>query len=152
MFFAATVLIVSAALFFFYLQSTCEKVLRHQFDQEYFQSIAGVCQLEFPALRLAMDRHHTPSDYASVCAKLRADFCVISSMRDTADLNGRPRFGERLLDAYFHAILFCLPLLRAVGAGEKGIRKLSAILQYFANAVGEHFTRAQFAQALTPSQ
>jgi hypothetical protein len=73
-------------------------------------------------------------------------------MRDTAQLNGRPRLGERLLDGYFHAILFCLPLLRIVGAGEKAIRKLSAILQYFANAVGEHFTRAQFAETLTPSQ
>jgi hypothetical protein len=144
MFFAAIVLIVSSALFFFYLQSTCERVLRRQFGREYFQSIAQVCRLEFPSLRLAMARRDSPLDYASVCEKLRADFVVLSYLRDTAlkdtaHLDGHPCLGERLLDTYFNGILFALPLLRVAGAGERAIRKLTAILEYSTNMAGERF-------------
>jgi len=152
MFSAAIVLIVSTALFFFYLQSACERVLREQFDQEYFQAIAQVCRLEFPSLRLAMERRDVPVDYASVCAKLRVDFVLLSSLKDTAHLDDRPCVGERLLGAYFHGILLALPLLRAAGVGKRAIRKLTAILQHSSNAIGEQLSSAQLAEPLTPSQ
>jgi hypothetical protein len=152
MFSAAIVLIVSTGLFFFYLQSACERVLREQFDQEYFQAIAQVCRLEFPSLRLAMERPDVPVDYASVCAKLRVDFVLLSSLKDTAHLDGRPCVGERLLDTYFHGILLALPLFRAARVGKKAIRKLTAILQHSSNAIGEQLSSAQLAEPLTPSQ
>jgi hypothetical protein len=152
MFFAVIVSIFSTALFCFYLQSTCERVLRQQFDQDFFQSIAQVCRLEFPSLRLAMEQHDVPVDYASVCAKLRVDFVVLSSLKDTAYLAGRRCLGERLLGAYFDAILLALPLLQVVGLGKRAIRKLTEILQYSANAVGKHLSSAPLAEALTPSQ
>jgi len=150
--FSAIVLIVSIALFFFYLQSTCERVLREQFDQEYFKTVAQVCRLEFPSLRLAMERQGVPVDYVSVCAKLRVDFAVLSSLKDIAHSDRRPCLGERLLGAYFRGILLALPLLRAAGAGKRAIRKLTAILQYSSNAVGEQLRSAQLAKPLTPAQ
>jgi hypothetical protein len=152
MFCAVMVLIVSTAFFFFYLQSTCERVLREQFDQEYFQAIAQVCRLEFPSLSLTLGRRDGPVDYASVCAKLRVDFLVLSSLKDTARLDGHPCLGKRLLGAYFRGILLALPLLRAAGLGKRAIRKLTAILQYCSNAVGKQLSNAQHAQPLTPSQ
>lgn len=142
MFFAAMVLIVSTALFFFYLQSTCERVLRRQFDRDYFKDIAQVCRLGFPSLRLALEGRDAPLDYASACVKLRVDFAVLSSLKDAAHLGGRPCLGERLLRPYFHGILLALPLLRVAGAGKRAITKLTAILQYSANAVGEQFSSA----------
>jgi len=152
MFFAAIVLIVSTSLFFFYLQSTCERVLRAQFDQEYFQAIAQVCRLEFPSLRLAVERCDLPIDYASVCAKLRVDFMLLSSLKDTAHFDGHPCVGERLLGAYFHGILFALPFLRAAGVGKRALEKLTEILQYSSNAVGEQLSGTQLVKPLTPSQ
>jgi hypothetical protein len=152
MFLAVIVLIVSSALSSFYLQSTCERVLREQFDREYFQAIAQVCRLEFPSLRLAMGRRDGPVDYPSVCAKLRVDFLVLSSLKDTARLDGHACLGKRLLGAYFHGILLALPLLRAAGLGQKAIRKLTAILQYCSNAVGKQLSNAQHAEPLTPAQ
>jgi hypothetical protein len=152
MFFGAIILIVSTALFFFYLQSACERVLREQFDQQYFHAIAQVCRLEFPSLRLAMERTDVPVDYTSVCTKLRVDFAVLSTLKNTAHGLGRPRLGERLLTAYFQAISISLPLLRAAGLGKQAIRKLTAILQYSSNAVGRQLSSVQLAQPLTPSQ
>lgn len=152
MLFAVIVLIVSTALFFFYVQSTCERVLREQFDQDYFPAIVRVCRLEFPSLRLASERRDLPVEYASVCAKLRVDFTLLSSLKDTAHLNAHSRLGERLLGAYFYGILFALPLLRAAGVGKRAIRKLTEILQYFSNAAGEQLRSAQLAVPLSPSQ
>ena len=51
MFLASAILLFSVALFFFYLQATCEKVLARQFGQEYFQSIVDANRLEFPYVR-----------------------------------------------------------------------------------------------------
>src|SRR5437667_8896185 len=42
----AGIFIVSVALFPFYLQATCQKVLRHEFDQPYFESIVRAYRLE----------------------------------------------------------------------------------------------------------
>jgi hypothetical protein len=151
MFFAAIVLTVSTSLFFFYLQRTCERVLREQLDQKYFQAIARVCRLEFPSLRLAMERRDLPVDYASVCAKLRVDFILLSFLKDTAQFDGHPCLGERLLGAYFYGILFALPLLRAAGVGKRALGKLIEILQYLSNAVGEKLSCTQLGEPLTSS-
>ena len=59
---AALVLILSTALFFFYFQVTCQKILRRQFDREYFQSIAIANRLEFPSLRKSLEEFGTPVD------------------------------------------------------------------------------------------
>jgi hypothetical protein len=87
-----------------------------------------------------------------VCAKLRVDFVLLSSLKDTAHLDGHRGVGERLLGAYFHGILLALPLLRAAGVGKRAIRKLTTILQHSSNAIGEQLSSAQLAEPLTPSQ
>ena len=48
---AALILILSTAMFFFYFQVTCQKILRLQFDREYFRPIVNANRLEFLALR-----------------------------------------------------------------------------------------------------
>ena len=47
---AALILIPAIALFFFYLQATCQRILRQQFNQEYFLAIANANRLEVPAV------------------------------------------------------------------------------------------------------
>ena len=58
---AALILILSTAFFFFYLQATCQRILRQQFDREYFQAIVNASGLEFPAVRRASGNSTRPS-------------------------------------------------------------------------------------------
>ena len=55
MFMAALILMVSTGLFFFYIQAVCQKILRRQFSQEFFQSIVNANRLEFPSVRKAIE-------------------------------------------------------------------------------------------------
>jgi hypothetical protein len=52
---AALIWILSMAMFFFYFQVTCQRILRRQFDREYSQSIANAIRLEFPSMRKSTD-------------------------------------------------------------------------------------------------
>ena len=52
---AALILILSTAFFFFYLQITCQRILRRQFDREYFLAIVNANRLEFSAVRRTLE-------------------------------------------------------------------------------------------------
>ena len=60
---AALILILSTAFFFFYRQATCQRILRQQFDQEYFLAIVNASGLEFPAVRRTLGELNAPVDY-----------------------------------------------------------------------------------------
>ena len=60
---AALILILSTAFFFFYLQITCQRILRRQFDREYFLAIVIANRLEFPAVRRTLEEFNAPVDY-----------------------------------------------------------------------------------------
>jgi len=42
---AALILILSTAFFFFYMQATCQRILRQQFEREYFLAIVNASGL-----------------------------------------------------------------------------------------------------------
>ena len=48
MFLAALILILSTGLFFFYLQAVCQKILRRQFAQSFWQAIVKRQRLGIP--------------------------------------------------------------------------------------------------------
>ena len=50
---AALILTISTAMFFFYFQVACQKILGRQFNGGYFQSIVNANRLEFPSLQVA---------------------------------------------------------------------------------------------------
>ena len=60
--------------------------------------------------------------------------------------------GERLLMLYFKTLLFSLGVRQAVGLrGRKPALKLTVVLQYFANVVGQH-ADPRHGAALAPSE
>jgi hypothetical protein len=69
------ILTLSMAMVFFYFQTSCQKILRRQFEGEPFQSIANVIRLEFPSLRRSLAcfiRERTiRGEVESFCAPLR---------------------------------------------------------------------------------
>ena len=132
------ILILSTAFFFFYLQGTCQRILRQQFDREYFLSIVNANLLEFPTVRRTLGDFNAPVDYPRLQIKLKCDFLALTYLlKNAANVNQRYSLGERLLIFYFRLIFVSLITRHWLRVGEKpAILKLTAILQYFANMVG----------------
>jgi len=146
MIFAALILILSTALFFFYFQVTCQRILRRQFDREYFQSIVNANRLEFPSLRKSLEEFGAPIDYPRLRMMLKCDFLALTYLlKNAANLNQRYSREERLLILYFRWQFLSLAVRRLLGVGEKkAILKLTSILQYFANVVGQRVDTVKF--------
>jgi hypothetical protein len=143
---AALILILSTAMFFFCFQVTCQKILRRQFDREYFQSVANVIRLEFPSLRKSLEEFGAPVDYSRLPKMLKSDLLALTYLlKNSADV--KPRFSneERLLILYFRCQLLSLAVRHLVKVGEKrAILRLTSVLQYFANVVGQRVDTVRF--------
>lgn len=136
---ATLILILSAAMFFFYFQATCQRVLRRQFDLEYFKSIANANRLEFPNLRKALRESDAPIEYTRLRAALRCDFLALTYLLKNVE-NPKRRYSneERLLIVYFYAQSASLSLRRLLKMSDKKlVLRLTSVLQYFANVVGQ---------------
>jgi hypothetical protein len=143
---AALILILSTALFFFYFQVTCQKILRRQFDREYFQSIANANRLEFPSLRKSLEEFGPPVDYPRLRMVLKCDFLALTYLlKNAANVNQRYSNEERLLILYFRWHFLSLAVRRLLKVGEKkAILRLTSVLQYFANVVGQRVNAVRF--------
>ena len=136
---ATLVLILSAAMFFFYFQATCQRILRRHFDLEYFKSIANANRLEFPALRKALEESGPPIEYWRLRGALRCDFLALTYLLKNVG-NSKRRYSneERLLMVYFYSQYFSLAARRLLKVSDnKVILRLTSVLQYFANVVGQ---------------
>ena len=147
MFLAALILILSTALFFFYLQVTCQSILHRQFDREYFQAIVNANRLEFPAVRKALEEFNTPVDYPRLRMMLKCDFLALTYLlKNAVNVNQRCSREERLLMFYFRLVFASLITRHWLRVREKpAILELTAILQYFANVVGQRVNTVRFA-------
>jgi hypothetical protein len=147
MFLAALILILSTALFFFYFQATCQKILRRQFDQEYFQAIVNANRLEFPSVRKALEDLDEPVAYPRLLMMLKCDFLALSYLlKNAANLQQRYSNEERLLMLYFRLLFLSLLTRHWLRLREKpAIVKLTAILQYFANVLGQRVNTVRLA-------
>jgi len=143
---AALILILSTALFFFYLQVTCQRILRQQFDQEYFQAIVNANRLEFPTVRKALEQFDAPVDYPRLRIILQCDYLALTYLlKNAANVNQRYSREEQLLILYFRLILFSLVVCHWLRRREQpSILKLTQVLQYFANVVGQRVNLVRF--------
>jgi len=133
------ILILSTAMFFFYFQATCQRILRRQFDREYFQSVVKAGCFEFPSLRKSLEENGTPVDYPRLRWMLKCDFLALACLlKNAAKASRRYSNEERLLILYFRWLFLSLAVRRFLKVGErKAILSLTSVLQYFANVVGE---------------
>jgi len=146
MFLASLVLVISTALFFFYFQATCQRILRRKFEREYFQAIVDANRLEFPAVRKTLEEYEAPVDYARVRMILKCDYLALTYLlRNAANVNQRYSREDLLLILYFKAVFFSLVARHWLRLREKPpILKLTAILQFFANVVGQRVSMVRF--------
>ena len=133
-----TILVLSTALFAFYVQTLCDKVLRREFNRAYFLDVANAIELEFPRLRQALSTG-APMSYSQIQFALKCDYSMLTYLVRNGDSNqhGCP-WQERLLMGYFSLLLLILPVRYALHFREKqAVMKLTVILRHFANLVGE---------------
>lgn len=153
MFVASLILIVSTALFCFYFQATCQNILRRKFDQQYSHSIVNANRLEFPAVRMELEEFDAPVDYPRLRMTLMCDFLALTYLlKNAGNLKQRYSRDERFLILYFRTIscvLFIQHLFR-LNKEKSAVLKLTAILEYFANVVGQRVNRVRFGN-LAPS-
>ena len=146
MFMATLILILSTALFFFYLQVVCQKILRRQFTQEFFQSIVNANRLEFLSVRKAIEDFGSPMEYPRLTLTLKCDFLALTYLlKNAANVNQRYSYEERLLILYFKLVFASLVTRHWLKLRETTAAiKLTSILEYFANVVGERVNTVRF--------
>ena len=142
---AVVILIISVALFTFYMQATCQRILRRQFDHEFFHAVVNANRLEFPFVRKALNESNVPLA-PRFGMQLCCDFLALTFLLKNAS-NARRRLSndERLLWIYFHAVFLVLLIAHTLRFKERAlVLKLTAILEYFANVLGERLNTARF--------
>jgi len=143
---AILIIIVSIALLFFYLQATCQRILRREFGHEFFHSVVNANRLEFPFVRKALEEFDVPVDYERFRMQLKCDFLALTYLLKNAG-NAKRRFSkdERLLRMYFRAVFSVLWIRHRMGLSERAaVLKLTSILEYFANVLGERVDTIRF--------
>jgi hypothetical protein len=153
MFMAALILMVSTGLFFFYLQAACQKILRRQFTQEFFQAISKANRLEFPSVWKGIEDFDSPVEFPRLTLALKCDFLTLTYLlKTTANFNQRYTYEECLLIVYFRLAFASLAICHRVKVRETPVvLKLTAILNYFANVVGERMNTVR-SENLTASE
>jgi hypothetical protein len=143
----ALILILSTAFFFFYWQATCQRILRQEFDREYFLAIVNASRLEFPAVRRTLGEFNAPLDYPRLRMMLKCDFLALTYLlKNAVNVSQRYSREERLLMFYFRLVFASLITRHWLRVREEpAILKLTAVLQYFANVVGQRVSTVRFA-------
>jgi hypothetical protein len=143
---ATFILVLSVALFFFYIQVTCQKILRRQFDREYFQFIVAANHLGFPSLRKSLEEFGISAEYPRLRMMLRCDFLALTYLlKNSANVKQRYSNEERLLILYCHWQFLSLAARHLLKFGEESATlRLASVLQYFANVVGERVNTVRF--------
>ena len=142
---SALILILSTGLFF-YFQAVCQKVLRRQFAQSFWQAIVNANGFEFPSVRKALQGFGVPVEYPRLVMTLRCDFLALTYLvKNAANVKQRYTCEERLLILFFKLVLVSLVTRHWLRLRETpAALKLTAILEYFANVVGERVNTIRF--------
>jgi hypothetical protein len=142
---AVLILIFSTAMFFFYFQATCQRVLRREFDRDYFTPVVNANRLEFPSVRKAVLDYTVPVEYSRFRMMLKCDYLALSYLLGSAG-NQQRRYSkeDRLLMLYFRLTVFSLTLRHLFHLGERpAILRMTAILEYFGNVIGRRVNLAK---------
>jgi hypothetical protein len=139
-------LIISVALLMFFLQATCERILRQEFGHEFFHAVVNANRLEFPFVRRALEEFNVPVDYPRFRMQLKCDFLALTYLlKNACNTRKRLSYEERLLAMYFRTVYSMLFIAHTLRLNERAVvLKLASILEYFANVLGERVNTIRF--------
>lgn len=143
MFLAALILIVSTALLCFYIQVTCQRILRREFDKDYSLPIVNANRLEFALV--PNQGFPRPLNGARTRVMFRCDFQVLRYLlKGSAHASPHAEREELLLSLYFRVVLLSLTLRHWLRLPDERTKsKLTAVLRYLANLVGQRVERVR---------
>lgn len=143
----AALLVVSTGVAFF--KVACRKILRRQFPQEYFRTVAEANCLEFPSLQKAIADSGRPTEYPQLTSAIRYDFLLLTYLlKHSADYDRCYTNEDLCLILYFHFGYISLAARHRLGLAERAVAMdLLAVLERFANEVGERAGKEPLARA-----
>jgi hypothetical protein len=143
---AVLILILSTALLLFYLQATCQKILRQRAHEEFYHSIVNANRLEFPYVRTAIEEYDAPLDYGRFRMQLKCDFLALTYLlKNAVNASQKLSRDEKSLVLYFRALFFLQAACHVFGFGERVLMlRLASILQFFGNVLGERVSKIRF--------
>ncbi len=145
---AVLILVLSTAMFFFYFQAACERILRREFDRQYFMPIVNANRLEFPSIRKAVMDYTAPLEYSRFRMMLKCDYLALTYLLKNAG-NATQRYSkeDRLLMLYFRLTVFLLSVGHLFHVGERrAILRMTAILEYLGNVIGRRVNLAKLGE------
>lgn len=147
------ILVLATALLLFNLQTICEGILRREFKDPLPDPIVDANRLEFPYVRKTLEEFDAPLDYPRFSMHLKCDYlALVYLLKNAANQNRRLSRSERVLAVYFRTLSGALPALHFLKFGERAVLlKMTAVLEYFANVLGERIKRVRFGH-LTASE
>jgi hypothetical protein len=97
-------------------------------------------------LRKSLEEFAAPVDYPRLRVMLKCDFLALTHLlKNAANVNQRYSNQERLLILYFRWQFLSLAVRRLLRVGEKkAALRLTSVLQYFANVVGQRVNTVRF--------
>jgi hypothetical protein len=146
MFIVTLLLILSTGPLFFCLRAVCQKVLARQFPPEFSRSIVNTIRLEFPSVLKAIEDSGSPGEFSRLKENLQCDFLALTYLlKNAANLHRRFSYEDRLLILYFRLLFAALVARHGLKLRETpAALELTAILQYFANVIGERVYKVKF--------
>jgi hypothetical protein len=145
---AVLVLVLSASLFLFYLQAICERILRRRFEGQPSHPVVDANRLEFPFVQKALEEFDVPVDYPRFRMQLTCDYLALTYLlRNSANAHHQLSRHEVLLAVYFRSLSGVLAVAHVTGLPEKAVLlKMTDVLEYFANILGERIRRVHFGE------
>jgi hypothetical protein len=147
------IFVFSVALLLFYLQAACERIIGRPFKEALAQPVIEGNKLTFPQIRRALETSGTPVDGARFQVQLNGEFAALIHLLRSAGAERRRLSGtERTGAIYFRMLSGLLTVCRLFGMKERPLMlKMTSVLEFFANVLGERTRRVRFGQ-LTPAQ
>jgi len=95
---AVEILMISVELLMWYLQATCQRILRREFSHDFFLSVTNANRLDSRFLCKALEEFDVPADHEHSRMKLKCDFLALTYLlKNLCDSRGRLPKEQRLL-------------------------------------------------------
>ena len=140
MFQAIVILILSSALWMFYVQAISEAILRRRLKQQFYHVVVESNRLQFPFVRKAVEDFGVPLDYERFRIQLKGDLVALNRLLalNAKGVSATERLCVWELTIYFRAVFLILVIAHTLRLSERAaFLRLTKILEYFANVLGE---------------
>ncbi len=141
-FISVFILLSSLAFLFSRLRAASRAALRQTFERDYSADVAEASQLEFLAIRRALQEYPEEiADYNGVLTTLERDYEALTYLlRNAGTVHvGKYSRAERLLMLHFQLLRFSVRVKRLLGlqSWHSALLEMTSILQYFGNVMGQ---------------